>query len=421
MQFTTGRVTTLAARALFCLALVAGATGAGPGDGSAFGAGPAAPLGATPPVVILDNSTRTAGAGGQWLIAGEVSNTTSRWRLAPFAIDVLLADAQGNELDHGLGLSPYRQPSPGSWASYRPLAALAPGEKACFSAEIPVAPPEWSSYRLALIPLSGASGRALPAGVKVVGDAGTQMSDGQYRIQGRVRNGSRSRVSLQVIATLYNTDGKVIGCVAGKLNAATIAASQSSYFRVDFASPDQTPVRSYRLRLEADAATPLPQPVAPTPAPRPAPPVPPPPGPVVWPTPTPAVVWNPAFNSGSPSADTCGDLGSAGQGCTFYWSGTGGATGLWIRVDSWTIAECSNSGGSTDPSDALGNWRPLSGPAGSLFIKFNGAGGYKVTFRVARGGNDSAYVNEKPIKVRPCGPAPTAVPTSAPVYPTPAP
>lgn len=117
--------------------------------------------------------------------------------------------------------------------------------------------------------------------------------------------------------------------------------------------------------------------------------------------------WNPRFKAGTTNwdgNDTCTDLGSTGGTCTYYWTGLDGAQGLWIRVESFTVAECVATGGvNVEPADVASGWRPVNGPTGSLTIKFNSAGGHKIILRAKRDNNDWYWKDEKPLKVQPCG------------------
>ncbi len=134
--------------------------------------------------------------------------------------------------------------------------------------------------------------------------------------------------------------------------------------------------------------------------------------------------WNPKFKAGTTawdSPDTCTELSSAGGSCTYYWTGLEGAQGIWIRVEPRDVACAATSGVNVDPGDAASGWRALSGPTGSLTIKFNSTGGHVIILRAKRDNNEWYWKDEKPMKVQPCGggggganPTNTPVPTNTP-------
>ncbi len=141
--------------------------------------------------------------------------------------------------------------------------------------------------------------------------------------------------------------------------------------------------------------------------------------------------WAPKFKAGSTNwsgPDTCTEASAAGGSCTYYWADMYGASGIWIRVEPRDVACAPTGGVNIDPGDAANNWKPLAGPSGSVTIKFNSTGGHVVKFKVAKDGNDSAFYDEKPMKVQPCtsgggggggGTSPTATPDTS--VPTPVP
>ncbi len=341
-------------------------------------------------IVALQNATAYLETSRRLVVVGEVTNASAAVNYAPFAVQVSLLGSAG-AWGSGRGLSPVGA------TGGRSLSALAPGEAACYRAVISPNPSGWAWFDLAPVARAGAGVRLIPAGVRVEGDAWRAVSAGRYRILGTLVNGSPGTVAPRVVATLYGGDGKVLGCVAGVLGRASLRAGASTSVRVDFSGPTAGQVVSYRLRLEDTA-----------PAPRPAPPP--------APTPTPIGVWAPKFKAGTnnfASADTCTQVQQGGS-CTYYWTDTSGASGLWLRVEPRAIAECAAAAGpSIEPGDALNNDKALTGPAGSLTVKFHGTGGYVIKFRVVKDGNNQAYYDEKPMKVQPCGgpPAPTPAPT----------
>ena len=130
--------------------------------------------------------------------------------------------------------------------------------------------------------------------------------------------------------------------------------------------------------------------------------------------------WNPKFKAGTTawdSPDTCTELGSAGGSCTYYWTGLDGAQGIWIRVEPRDVACAATSGVNVDPGDVASGWRAVSGPTGSLTIKFNSTGGHVIILRAKRDNNDWYWKDEKPMKVQPCGGGGGGNPTNTPVPP----
>ena len=152
---------------------------------------------------------------------------------------------------------------------------------------------------------------------------------------------------------------------------------------------------------------------------------------------TTSTTWAPKFKAGTsdPNAnDTCTSAGVGGS-CTYYWLNMVGASGIWLRVDRHSVGPCANTGnlGNIEPAGLQnGQEMPVTGPSGSMSIRFPSAGGYKIAIRVAKDNNSSAYYDEKPMSVgssSDCGggsnptattaPATNVPPTTSPATPIP--
>lgn len=121
--------------------------------------------------------------------------------------------------------------------------------------------------------------------------------------------------------------------------------------------------------------------------------------------------WNPRFKAGTTawdSPDTCTSAGVGGS-CTYYWTGTDGASGIKIKVRRHNVGPCAHTGnlGDIEPAglrnEAL---MPVSGPSGQLTIRFPSAGGYAIGIFVERPGQPT-WFDEKPMSVGNSGDCPT--------------
>ncbi|MCS7060990.1 MAG: SH3 domain-containing protein [Anaerolineae bacterium] len=127
--------------------------------------------------------------------------------------------------------------------------------------------------------------------------------------------------------------------------------------------------------------------------------------------------WNPRFKAGTTawdSPDTCTEVSGAGGSCTYFWTGLDGAQGIWLMVEARNVACSPAASVNVEPAGAANNWLPVSGPSGSITIKFNSTGGHAIRLRARRDNNDWFWLDEKPMKVQPCNapPAPTNTPVA---------
>ncbi len=147
----------------------------------------------TGPVAILNNFTAYTSDG--WLhVVGQVRNNTNQWIYA-VKVEARLVNSAGATLR--------------TEDNYVILDHLAPGVSGCFDIVFTNVPGNWS--RVVFSPARYRTGT--PGPLLSIRNVERQNTNSVYRITGEIRNTSGSRVELvKAVATLYNEDGKVIGC-----------------------------------------------------------------------------------------------------------------------------------------------------------------------------------------------------------------
>ncbi len=185
-------------------------------------------------MVLANHSAFTEHApdGDHFRAVGEVVNTSSV--AISVSLGMVISDAQGVAMDKGVTILPD--------------IALLPGEKRCFAGDIPVAPPGWVGYRILTQTVSAYDAALVPANLTVFNVTHSTASDGAYNLVGQIRNDTAAYASRFVVdATLYNSQGIVIGCMRGVSNASTLAPGESTYFRAHFSGRDYADAFQYSV------------------------------------------------------------------------------------------------------------------------------------------------------------------------------
>lgn len=125
---------------------------------------------------------------------------------------------------------------------------LFPNQKTCFSIWIK-APTAWNRYAFET-PTYYSSASPQPL-LKVISSSGSIGSTYTYKILGQARNDDTKPVKYgSVVATLYNSAGRVIGCKSTSLNNNNLGVGQTSSFEVSVYPSSPSAVASYILQTK---------------------------------------------------------------------------------------------------------------------------------------------------------------------------
>ncbi len=187
---------------------------------------------------IMDNHTCYVTGEGGLHIVGEVYNHTP----APINSVEVIADIYNN---NGVLV--------GTGFSYVVLNNIPPGDTACFNISLQE-PNNWANYKL--------SGTYYPNGspplnLSPLNDVGQLEPDGDYRIQGLVRNDEAVEVdSVQPIFTLYDAEDRVLDCGSTFTTITKLGRGLTSSFDKTFSDRDDySVVNSYRIQVDGSAAS----------------------------------------------------------------------------------------------------------------------------------------------------------------------
>ena len=131
--------------------------------------------------------------------------------------------------------------------TYGELDIVTPGDKTCFRLIYSDPPEDWSYYELS----TGTSlVREVAAGLSILDDSSHSRS-GSYELIGFVSNtGPDLARFAEVVGTLYDNAGKVIGCDFTFVSSLDLEPGWTSSFSLTFFGVDATDVASYRLQVE---------------------------------------------------------------------------------------------------------------------------------------------------------------------------
>lgn len=165
-------------------------------------------------------------------ILGEVRNNTAK-TIDPYDLHVNFYDGNHNFV--------------GTDSAYFRKNYLAPSEKACFDMLVYPIPVGWKTFEFEKIdywerlPTAGEA--------TVISQLGSLISPGDYRIIGQVRNDNTFVLGfVEMIGTLYDASGRVVGCEIGSVNGTDLQPGQTSAFQVNYFYRNYSDVVSYRLQ-----------------------------------------------------------------------------------------------------------------------------------------------------------------------------
>ncbi|MGV7976386.1 MAG: hypothetical protein AB2L16_05825 [Anaerolineaceae bacterium] len=189
-------------------------------------------------VEILNNSTLFISDGKQNMlhITGEIANYTAN-AISHVSINALLYPANGTNAVatmHGLPL----------------MEVIAPGQKACFHLYLE-APGKYERYELS-IPGFQSGGEPAPGLDLADITNGFDKAANAYILVGRVlASEGAAFADLRVVATLYDADGKVVGCEQSAPVVADELGAGSAIFQLSFPGRTARTAREYKLDLTA--------------------------------------------------------------------------------------------------------------------------------------------------------------------------
>lgn len=189
-------------------------------------------------VEILNNSTLFISDGKQKMlhITGEIANYTAN-AISHVSINAVLYPANGTNALATIHGSPL-------------LTVIPSGQKACFHLYLE-APAKYEGYELS-IPGFQSAGEPAPALDLADITAGFDKAANAYILGGRVLAPEDAAFAdLRVVATLYDADGKVVGCEQSELFSAGEASAGSAPFTIRFPSRTARSAREYKLDLTA--------------------------------------------------------------------------------------------------------------------------------------------------------------------------
>lgn len=185
-------------------------------------------------VEILNNSSLFIEDGKQKTlhITGEIANFTSG-TISHVSINAVLYPSNGTNAVatiHGSPLMP----------------AIAPGQKACFHLYLQ-SPARYERYVLS-IPGFQSGGEAAPALDLANISAGFDKSSRAYVLSGQALAGDEtSLANVRIVATLYDAEGKVVGCEQSSAVFDSANPAEPGVFRISFASRAARSAREYKL------------------------------------------------------------------------------------------------------------------------------------------------------------------------------
>ena len=126
---------------------------------------------------------------------------------------------------------------------------LQPYEKTCFSILMSDEPPNWTTYSFE--PATFYTTTRVRPKLTIISSSGSTSSSESYQIIGQVKNNDTvlSEFS-KVVATLYDSQGTVIGCDYAYLNNSDLAVGQTSSFSITITKPAGSSVASFRLQTD---------------------------------------------------------------------------------------------------------------------------------------------------------------------------
>lgn len=181
-------------------------------------------------VRVLPNHFAFEDDYGDLHIVGEVRNDTVE-HVRSVRLPVVVYNGDGKIIDTATEwLSPGDLPS---------------GERTCFEIEF-YGSGDWAYYEFEG-PIYDADGDSLPD-LSILNDWG-YYDQGDYKILGQVRNDHGTVVnSVEVVTTLYDAAGTVLGCGLDFVNDPSLDPGQVSAFKAWFWARDYADVASYRLQ-----------------------------------------------------------------------------------------------------------------------------------------------------------------------------
>jgi len=191
------------------------------------------PGGPGPGVHVLPNYSDYVDNIGNLHIVGEVLNNTPD-HLWLVKIPVTFYNSSGQVV--------------GTDYTYTWLDNLQAGDKTCFHILLDE-PAGWTRYEFGTI--THWPGHALP-NLALLNHTGSVINYGWYQIAGQVRNDQGTQVnSVQVVGTLYNAAGTVVGCWwDGSTDPTNLNPGQVGTFEIQFVFRDHSDVASYRLQAD---------------------------------------------------------------------------------------------------------------------------------------------------------------------------
>jgi len=132
--------------------------------------------------------------------------------------------------------------------------ALPAGEKSCFDINLD-APVGWVTY--SLDPATYTTGGTPFTNLVLLNPAGTLFPSGNYAITGQIRNDYAVTMNIVgPVGTLYDTNGKVIGCKLTTVTGNNLTAGQTSEFNLVFIDRDNFDAGSYHLMVSSTSSPP---------------------------------------------------------------------------------------------------------------------------------------------------------------------
>lgn len=177
-------------------------------------------------------------AGGELFIFGELKNQ-GEVTVNPWAIDVNFFDETGNFL--------------GTRQVSDRMEHLPPGETTCFGHLVSSPPEGWAYYEMEEVEFSETLFPP-PDDVVTIESQGVYNPETKnYTVLGAVQNiGSETRDHIEVVITVYDTNGLVTGCADTNINQTYLDPGEVSYFELEFISTyrDRGNITGYRLQID---------------------------------------------------------------------------------------------------------------------------------------------------------------------------
>ncbi len=196
---------------------------------------PPAPTETPGTVVVLDNHRAYVDRIGYLHVVGEVKNNTGQ-SVDFVRVTVNLFNQQNQVIDTDFG--------------YSRIDILSPGERTCFEVLF-LGSPDYAYYTFET-EYDNTEDETIP--ISVFGDSGAYnpLFPDWYEIVGQARNdGSVNAEYVQIVGTLYQTNGKVLGCDFTYTNADVLTPGQVSTWKMLFLYAPNGSVQDYRLQAQA--------------------------------------------------------------------------------------------------------------------------------------------------------------------------